>query len=51
MTKPVISGLPQAELYYEIGTNELKLVSYVQNHRSLRFYDILHLGLGIKFIW
>lgn len=37
------------EGYYEIGTNELKLVSYVQNTGYLTIWDILHAGVGIRF--
>jgi hypothetical protein len=35
-------------LYYEIGTNDLKLVSYVQNTGFLSIFDILHAGVGVK---
>ena len=35
-------------LYYEIGTNDLKLVSYVQNTGFLSIWDILHAGVGVK---
>lgn len=36
-------------VYYELGTNELKAVSYALNTEYLSPWDILHLGLGIKF--
>jgi hypothetical protein len=34
--------------YYELGTNDLKLVSYVQNTGYLTVLDILHMGIGVK---
>jgi hypothetical protein len=37
------------EGYYEIGTNELKLVSYAQNTGYLTVWDILHAGVGVRF--
>lgn len=37
------------EGYYEIGTNELKLVSYAQNTGYLTVWDILHAGVGMRF--
>jgi hypothetical protein len=37
------------EAYYEVGTNELKLVSYVQNTGYLTVWDILHAGAGVRF--
>lgn len=41
-------NLSAVGLYYEIGTNDLKLVSYVQNTGYLSIWDILHAGVGIK---
>lgn len=35
--------------YFEIGTNEIKLVSYVQNLRALDLWDILHAGIGVRY--
>jgi hypothetical protein len=35
-------------LYYELGTNELKLVSYIKNTSALSVGDILHAGVGMK---
>lgn len=35
--------------YYEVGTNELKLVSYAQNRNSLRVIHILHVGIGLRY--
>lgn len=37
--------------YYEIGTNEIKLVSYVQNHDTINFWKILHVGVGVKYFF
>lgn len=37
------------EGYYEVGTNELKLVSYAQNSGYLTVWDILHAGVGVRF--
>lgn len=34
--------------YYELGTNDLYLTSYLTNHTSLRMADILTLGFGLK---
>jgi hypothetical protein len=34
--------------YYELGTNDLYLVSYVLNYKALSPVDILTLGLGVK---
>ena len=34
--------------YYELGTNDLYLLSYVQNRRALAPHDILTLTLGLK---
>jgi len=36
-------------LYYEVGTNELKLVSYALNTNSLSVLDMMHLGIGVRF--
>jgi hypothetical protein len=38
----------QADLYYEVGTNEIKLVSYIQNTGYLSFGKIIHLGVGLR---
>jgi hypothetical protein len=35
--------------YYEVGTNEIKLVSYAQNASSLSFWKILHAGIGVRY--
>lgn len=35
--------------YYEIGTNEIKLVSYAQNKSALNIWSILHAGIGVKY--
>lgn len=43
--KKKIKGL---ELYYEIGTYDLLLISYVQNTGFLKPGDILSLALGLK---
>ena len=40
-----IKGL---ELYYELGTYDLLLISYVQNTKYLKPADILSLSLGLK---
>jgi hypothetical protein len=37
--------------YYEIGTNEIKLISYAQNTGSLSFWSILHAGVGVRYIF
>jgi hypothetical protein len=35
--------------YYEVGTNEIKLVSYIQNKGSLNIWTILHAGIGVRY--
>lgn len=37
------------ELYYELGTYDLLVISYVQNKSFLRLHDIVSLSLGVKF--
>jgi hypothetical protein len=37
--------------YYEIGTNEIKLVSYVQNSDALTVWNILHAGIGVRYFF
>ena len=34
--------------YYELGTTDRELISYINNTRSLKVTDIFHLALGIK---
>lgn len=41
-------NVKRATLYYEIGTNELKLTSYIVNSTALSFWDVLHAGIGLK---
>ena len=35
-------------VYYELGTFDVELISYVNNRNSLRIGDILNLALGLK---
>jgi hypothetical protein len=35
--------------YYELGTNELEVVSYIQNTKALNLTDIFNLGIGVRF--
>lgn len=37
------------ELYYELGTYDLLVISYVQNKSFLKLHDIVSLSLGVKF--
>jgi hypothetical protein len=37
--------------YYEIGTNEIKLVSYIQNSDALTVWNILHAGVGVRYFF
>ena len=37
------------ELYYELGTYDLLLISYVQNKGFLKLHDIVSLSMGVKF--
>lgn len=43
-----ISLSSRMTLYYELGTNDLYIISYVCN-RYLKFSDIFNLSLGVKF--
>jgi hypothetical protein len=43
-----IKFLRQADLYYEVGTNEIKLVSYIQNSGYLSVGKIIHVGIGVR---
>ena len=36
-------------LYYELGTTDKYIMSYIQNSGSLFFTDIFNLGLGVKY--
>ena len=35
--------------YLDVNTNELYLVSYIQNRHALSFHDIIRLGIGARF--
>lgn len=37
--------------YYEVGTNELKLISFMKNSTTLSLRDTLHASLGVKVIF
>jgi len=42
-------GAPHAvSLYYELGTNDLYAISFVQNTKGLNFGQILTLAIGVK---
>ena len=45
--KPFKSGR-RVGLYYELGSNDREITSFIQNGRSLRLTDILNLALGIR---
>jgi hypothetical protein len=47
-TTPRWKGVKRASLYYELGTNEIKLVSYIQNTGYLNIWQILHAGIGVR---
>jgi hypothetical protein len=40
--------ISKLNFYYELGTNEIKLVSYIQNTKVLTLGDILHAGIGMR---
>lgn len=42
------TNIRRITLYYELGTNELKLTSYLVNSNALSFWDVLHAGVGAK---
>lgn len=44
-------GPRRVSAYYELGTNELKLVSYIQNHDTIKFWSILHAGVGVRYFF
>ena len=49
VAKPLKSKAFDAiSVYYELGTNDLYLVSYAQNLKFFEPYDILNLALGVK---
>ncbi len=35
--------------FYEVSTNDLMLISYIQNPKSLPFKDVITLSVGVKF--
>ena len=35
-------------LYYELGSTDRDIVSYVNNTKSIRFHEILNIGIGAK---
>jgi hypothetical protein len=39
----------RTQLYYELGTTDKELVSYINNTGSLAFGDILNLGIGMRY--
>lgn len=45
---PDSKSIPAVSFYYEVGTNELKAVSYALNTRALSVWQILHAGVGVK---
>jgi hypothetical protein len=47
-TTPRWKRVKRAALYYELGTNEIKFVSYVQNTGYLNIWQILHAGIGVR---
>ncbi|ANE52040.1 hypothetical protein [Flavisolibacter tropicus] len=40
-------GIKRIGLYYELGTYDVELASYVRNRKALSVPDILNLGIGI----
>lgn len=47
MDKPLSSGR-RVGLYYELGSNDREITSYVNNRSSLKITDILNLALGVR---
>jgi hypothetical protein len=43
-----LSKKSQVELYYELGSYDLMMISYVQNTHYLNLTDILNLAIGVK---
>lgn len=49
ITKHLSSGLPgPVSLYYEIGTNDIEVISYFPNAGSIMLWQIFNLGIGLK---
>lgn len=40
-------GIKRIGLYYELGTYDVELISYIGNRKALSVTDILNLGIGI----
>ena len=40
--------LKSLAIYYEVNTNDMYLVNYIQNKRALSLTDIFKAGIGIK---
>jgi hypothetical protein len=43
-----IGGGRKVGLYYELGSNDREIISYLNNRESLNLTDILNLAIGIK---
>ncbi|TZF84139.1 hypothetical protein FW774_10300 [Pedobacter sp. BS3] len=43
------SKIKYISLYNEFNTNELYLISYIQNRHALRLHQIIKMGIGAKF--
>lgn len=35
-------------LYYEVGTNDREFISYIHNKNSIKFTDIINIGIGLR---
>ena len=52
ISKPLSDNpLKEISVYYELGSNDLYFVSYVQNLKYFEPYEILNLAIGVKFVF
>lgn len=48
LDKPLPGGRRRVGLYYELGSNDREITSYLNNRSSIKITEILNLALGIK---
>ncbi len=48
-SKRETAAFTNTTLYYELGSNDLKMTSYILNTQYFSILDVLHLGIGLKF--
>ncbi|MTI20716.1 hypothetical protein E1176_06760 [Fulvivirga sp. RKSG066] len=45
---PNSNAFESMSLYYELGSYDLVFLSYIQNLKSIRIYDVVNLSIGVK---